>query len=108
MLPLYLNAEQASTEGGFFSRTWQFAEPITLESKTGKEAKTLSATLTYLYHRRALSGDLEAGIYHGNVVATSVVKREGLFDESRFTISQKCASKSSDKGGIAVSLSLRL
>jgi hypothetical protein len=104
MIPPYLNTEQAEKNGVLFSKTWSFNPPVTLKSKNGNEAKILSAEPSYMYRRVQLIGDLKAGIYNQKLVASSVLKTNGLFKESHFTISKDASEYG--KGGLSVSLSL--
>lgn len=104
MIPPYLNALEAEKKGVIFPKTWSFNPPVTLKSRNGNKAKILSAEPRYLYRRVKLVGSLKAGVYNQKVVASSVLKSDGLFKESQFTIS-KDASEGRN-GGLSVSLSL--
>jgi hypothetical protein len=104
MIPPYLNADEASKKGVIFLKTWSFDPPVTLKSQNGTVAKVLSAEPCYLYRRVPLVGNLKAGVYNQKLVAHSVLKSDGLFKESQFTISKD--TRVSGNGGLSISLSL--
>jgi hypothetical protein len=104
MIPPYLNAEEAEKKGVIFPMTWSFNPPVTIKSLNGNKAKILSAEPSYLYRRVQLVGNLKAGVYNQKLVASSVLKSDGLFKESQFTISKDTSE--GGNGGLSVSLSL--
>lgn len=104
MLPPYLSAEHAENEGVSFTENWSFDPPITLRSKNGKTAKIIGASPSYLYRRTTLVGDLKAGVYNNRMVASSVLKSNRVFKESRFTISSD--TNQNGQSGFSLSLSL--
>lgn len=101
MLPPYLNPEQTGKKPISFTKSWFFEPAITLKSKKGKVVRVMSAHPTYLYSRVPLFGKFKGGTYNGHIVASSTTKTDGIFKQSRLTISQDSSTK-----GLSISLSL--
>lgn len=105
MLPPYLNAEKATTDGVEFSQSWVFQNGIVIKDKSGRTVEVIAAQPEFIYQRKALFGDRQAGRYNGKLVCSSVTNSDNsFFKESRFTVSKNDDGDS--HGGISVSLSL--
>ncbi|MBJ2135801.1 hypothetical protein JEU11_04975 [Paraglaciecola chathamensis] len=105
MLPPYLNGEKAASDGVKFSQSWVFKNGITIKDNAGRQVDIIAAKAEFIYRRQPLSADLQAGIYNGKLVGSSVVKNDdSYFKESRFTVSKD--NNGDPKSGISITLSL--
>lgn len=105
MLPPYLNAESAATDGVVFTQSWVFDKGLAIKDKSGKALEVIAVQAEFIYHRKPLFGERLAGRYNGKLVSSSVKNGENsFFKESRFTVSKDDDGKS--ESGISISLSI--
>lgn len=105
MLPPYLNAESASTDGVVFNQSWVFEKGVVIKDKCERTVEVIAVQPEFIYYRKPLFGERQAGKYNGNLVCSSLSNDENcFFKESRFTVSKKDDGDATS--GISISLSL--